>query len=85
MRGEHEGPFVGLTGAWKAVWRPGDGDEVAAVEKLSGGGAQARREGKRRRERCSEMRRGSPPFIGVRGAPRRWQWLVTDGLMALKP
>jgi hypothetical protein len=45
-RGDHGGPFAGLTEARAAVWRPGDGDEVAVVEKLGGGGAQAQREGK---------------------------------------
>jgi hypothetical protein len=34
------------------VWRPGDGDEEAAVVVLGAGGAQVRREAKRCGERC---------------------------------
>jgi hypothetical protein len=49
------------------VWRPGDGDEAAVEEKLNGSSDQARWEGKNRRGRCGEERRGSPPFIGVGG------------------
>jgi hypothetical protein len=52
------------------VWRPSDGDEAAAQEKLSDSSAQARREGKKRRGRCSEERRRSTPFIGARGRHR---------------
>jgi hypothetical protein len=79
------GPFTGLTGARAMVWQPGDGYEVATVEKLDSRGAQARREGKKSTGRCGEKRRGSPPFIRVAGAPGRWQRVVTAGLMAFKP
>jgi hypothetical protein len=44
-RGEHGGPFAGVTGARMAVWQPGSGDEAEVVEKLGGGSAQARRGG----------------------------------------
>jgi hypothetical protein len=44
-RGEHGDPISGRTGAWAAVWWPGDGDEAAVEEELSNGGAQAQREG----------------------------------------
>jgi hypothetical protein len=42
---------------------------VAVVEKLGGGGAQAWREGEKRRGRCGEKQQGSPPFVGVGEAP----------------
>jgi hypothetical protein len=84
-RGEHGGPFAGLTGAQAAVWRSSNGDEVAAVKELIGRGAHARREGKKRRGRCGEKRRGSHPFIRVGGAPGRQQQVVIAGLMAFKP
>jgi hypothetical protein len=84
-RGEHGGTFVGLTRARVAVWWLGDDDEVAVVEKVNDGGAQARREGDKRRGRCSEKQRGSPPFIGAGRALGRWQRAVTAGLMAIKP
>jgi hypothetical protein len=54
------------------------------VEKLGGSGAQARREGKKRRGRSDEKRRGSPPIVGAGGASGRWQRAVTTGLMAFK-
>jgi hypothetical protein len=54
------------------------------AEKLGGGGAQAQREGKKRRGRCGEKWRESPPFIGAGGAPGRWQQSVTAGLMAFR-
>jgi hypothetical protein len=54
------------------------------VEKLSDSSAHARRDGKKRRGRCSEKRRGSPPFRGTGGAPGRQQCAVTAGLMALR-
>jgi hypothetical protein len=39
-RGERGEPISGLIIARAVVWRPGDGDEAAAVMELSGGGAR---------------------------------------------
>jgi hypothetical protein len=61
-RGEHRGPFAGLTKARVVVWRRGNGDEVAAEEELDGGSAQAWRVGEKKRGRCGEKRQESPPF-----------------------
>jgi hypothetical protein len=45
-RGEHGEPSSGLTGAQAAVWRPGNGGEMATKRKLSNGGSRALEEGK---------------------------------------
>jgi hypothetical protein len=46
-RGEHGESISGPTRARVTVWQPGDGDEVVAEVELGGGGAQARRGGKK--------------------------------------
>jgi hypothetical protein len=51
--GEEHGESVSsLTGAWMAVWRPGDGGEEEAVEALCAGDTWVWREENEDGERC---------------------------------
>jgi hypothetical protein len=59
-RGVYGESISGLTGAWVATWRPGDGGEEVAVEALGASGAWAWREEKKSGERCGGERRASP-------------------------
>jgi hypothetical protein len=57
-RGEHGGYFAGLTKAQAVVWRPGDDNEVATVEKLGGGALKLGGKGKRGEECAVRSSRG---------------------------
>jgi hypothetical protein len=84
-RGEHGGYFAGLTEAQAMVWRPGDGNEVATVEKLGGGVLKLGGKGKRGGECAVRRGRGRLLFLGCGEAPGWRQRAVTVVLMAFKP
>jgi hypothetical protein len=65
-RGVQGESISGLTGAWAAPWRPGDGGEEVVVVALGGGGARARREEKASGERCGGGWRGLSLYIGAK-------------------
>jgi hypothetical protein len=73
-RGERGEPDGWLTEARTAVWRPGDGEELAAGRKVGNRGARASREGESELGRCGEFRGWFSPFYrgqGERGAEHR--------------
>jgi hypothetical protein len=53
-RGEHGGPFSGLTGARATVWWLGDDDEATVEDELGSGSAQASGEEGKRGGGCGE-------------------------------
>jgi hypothetical protein len=65
-RGVHGESISGLTRAWAAMWRLGEGGQETVEEVLGAGSAWARREEKESGERCGEDRVGHHPFIGGR-------------------
>jgi hypothetical protein len=67
MRGERGEPGGRLTEAQAAVWRPGDGEEIAMGREVGNRGARASGEGESELGRCGEVRGWRSPFIGAGG------------------
>jgi hypothetical protein len=69
-RGERGEPVGWLTEAWAAVWRPGDGEELAAGGKVGDRGTRASGEGESELWRCGEVQGWFLPFYRGRGGER---------------
>jgi hypothetical protein len=67
MRGERGEPGGRLTEAQAAVWRPGDGEEIAMGREVGNRGARASGEGESELGRCGEVQGWRSLFIGARG------------------